>query len=40
MTGLPRSEFYDPLLVAGGAEMAAIAGEGQKILMVAVFAFH
>jgi hypothetical protein len=26
--------------MAGGAKMPALAGEGQKVLMVAVFAFH
>jgi hypothetical protein len=26
--------------MAGGTEMAPFAGEGQKILMAAIFAFH
>ena len=29
----PLPEFHHPLLMAGGAEMTALAGEGQKILM-------
>jgi hypothetical protein len=36
----PLPEFHHPLLVAGGAEMSAFAGEGQKELVVAVSAFH
>jgi hypothetical protein len=36
----PLPEFYHPLLMAGGTEMAALAGEGQKIFMGAILAFH
>jgi hypothetical protein len=32
----PFPEFHHPLLMAGGAEMKALAGEGQKIFMVAI----
>jgi len=34
----PFAEFHHALLMAGWAEMAALAGEGQKIFMAAVFA--
>jgi hypothetical protein len=33
-------EFHYPLLMAGGAKMTALAGEGKKILVVKVFALH
>ena len=36
----PFSEFHHPLLMAGGTEMTALAGEGQKIFMVAIPALH
>jgi hypothetical protein len=36
----PLPEFHHPLLMAGGTEMAALAGEGQKMLMVAIPALH
>jgi hypothetical protein len=36
----PFPEFDDPLLMAGGTEMTALAGEGQKIFMVAIPALH
>jgi hypothetical protein len=36
----PFPEFHHPLLMAGGAEMTALAGEGQKIFMVAIPALH
>jgi hypothetical protein len=36
----PFPEFHHPLLVAGWAEMTALAGECQQIFMAAVFAFH
>jgi hypothetical protein len=32
-------EFHHALLMAGGAEMAALAGEVKQVLMAAVFAF-
>jgi hypothetical protein len=32
----PFPEFHHPLLMAGGTEMASLAGEGQKIFMVAI----
>jgi len=36
----PLAEFHYPLLMAGGAKMATLAGKGQQIFMTAVFAFH
>jgi PAS domain-containing protein len=36
----PLPELHDALLVAGGAEVAALAGKGQEIFMAAVFALH
>ena len=36
----PLPEFHHALLMAGWAEMAALAREGQQIFMAAVFAFH
>jgi hypothetical protein len=36
----PFPEFHHPLLMAGGTEMTALAGEGQKIFMVAIPALH
>ena len=36
----PFAEFHHPLLMAGGAEMTALAGEGQEILLVAIPALH
>jgi len=36
----PFPEFHHPLLMAGGTEMAALAGEGQKIFMVTIPALH
>jgi hypothetical protein len=36
----PLPEFDHPLLMAGRAEMAALAGECQEIFMAAVFTFH
>jgi hypothetical protein len=36
----PFPEFHDPLLMAGGTKMTALVGEGQKIFMVAMAAFH
>ena len=35
----PLPEFHDPLLVAGGAKVAALAGEGQQVLVAAILAF-
>ena len=35
----PLAEFHHALLMAGWAEMAALAREGQQIFMAAVFAF-
>jgi hypothetical protein len=32
----PFPEFHHPLLMAGRTEMTALAGEGQKIFMVAI----
>jgi hypothetical protein len=32
----PLAEFHNPLLVAGGAEVAAFAGKCQEIFMAAV----
>jgi len=36
----PFPEFHYPLLMAGGAKMATLAGKRQQIFMAAVFAFH
>jgi hypothetical protein len=36
----PFPEFRHPLLMEGGAKMTALAGEGKKILVVAVFTLH
>jgi hypothetical protein len=36
----PFPEFHHPLLMAGGAEMSALAGESQKICMVTIPALH
>ena len=36
----PFPEFHHPLLMARGTEMTALAGEGQKIFMVAIPALH
>ena len=36
----PFPKFHHPLLMAGGAEVAALAGEGQEIFMLAIRAFH
>jgi len=36
----PFPEFQHPLLMGGGTEMTALVGEGQKIFMVAIPAFH
>ncbi len=36
----PFPEFHHPLLMAGGTEMTALAGEGQKVFMVAIPALH
>jgi hypothetical protein len=36
----PFPEFHHPLLMAGGAEMTALAGESQKIFMVTVTALR
>jgi hypothetical protein len=36
----PFPEFHHPLLMAGGAEMTALARKCQEIFMAAVFAFH
>jgi hypothetical protein len=36
----PFPEFHQALLMTGGTEMAALAGEGQKIFMVAMPALH
>jgi len=36
-----RIDLVDlPLLMAGGAKMATLAGKGRQIFMTAVFAFH
>ena len=32
----PFAEFHHPLLVAGGAEVTALAGEGQQVLVAAI----
>ena len=36
----PFPEFHHPLLMAGGTEMTALAGEGQKIFMVTIPALY
>ena len=36
----PFPEFHHPLLMAGGTEMTALAGKGQKIFMVAIPALY
>jgi hypothetical protein len=36
----PFPEFYHPLLMAEGAEVAVPVGECQKILMAAVILLH
>lgn len=36
----PFAEGNHPLLVAGRAEVAGFAGEGKKVLMVAIYALH
>jgi hypothetical protein len=36
----PLPEFHHTLLMAGGAEVTALAGKGQEIFMAAVLAFH
>ena len=36
----PLAEFHNPFLMAGGAEMSALARKSQQILVVTVFAFH
>jgi hypothetical protein len=36
----PFPEFHHPLLMAGGTEMTALTGEGQKIFMLAIPALH
>jgi hypothetical protein len=36
----PFPEFHHPLLMAGRTEMTALAGEGEKIFMVAIPALH
>jgi hypothetical protein len=36
----PLTEFHHSLLMPGGTEVAALAGKGMKILMVAVLALH
>jgi hypothetical protein len=36
----PLSEFHHALLMTGRAEVAALAREGQKIFVAAVFASH
>jgi hypothetical protein len=35
----PFPEFHHALLMAGGAEVTALAGEGEQVFMAAVFAF-
>jgi hypothetical protein len=32
----PFPEFHHPLLMAGGTEMTALTGEGQKVFMLAI----
>jgi alkanesulfonate monooxygenase SsuD/methylene tetrahydromethanopterin reductase-like flavin-dependent oxidoreductase (luciferase family) len=36
----PFAELHHPLLMAGGAKMATLAGKRQQILMAAIFALH
>ncbi len=36
----PFPEFHHPLLMAGGTEMRALVGEGQKIFKVTIPALH
>jgi hypothetical protein len=36
----PFPEFKAPLLMAGETEVAALAGKGQRVLVVEFFAFH
>ena len=36
----PLAKFHHTLLMAGGAEMAALTGKCQQILMAAVFTLH
>jgi len=36
----PFPEFHHALLMAGWAEMTALAGECQEVFVAAVFAFH
>jgi hypothetical protein len=36
----PLAEFHHPLLMAGGAEVATLAGKRQQIFMAAIFALH
>jgi hypothetical protein len=36
----PLPEFHHALLMAGWAEVAALAGKSEEIFMAAVFAFH
>jgi len=36
----PVPEFHHPLLMAGGTEMTALAGEGQEIFMLTIRALH
>jgi hypothetical protein len=40
MRAEPFPEFHHPLLMAGGIEMTVLTGEGQKIFMAAIPAFH
>lgn len=35
-----HAEFYHPRLMAGGAEMATLAGENQEVFMAAIFILH
>jgi hypothetical protein len=35
----PLPEFHHALLMAGGAEVTALAGKGEEIFMAAVLAF-
>ena len=37
---LTHSELHKVLLMAGGTEMTALAGEGQEVFIAAFFAFH
>lgn len=36
----PLPEFHHALLMAGGAEVTALAGECEQVFMAAIFAFH